>query len=131
MLALHVGFAGPVRTPRFPSMAAETTTMSIDDVLSLIRPAVRNQGEYVVDHPSGIDVKLNQNESPFDLPDEIKEELLDAFGQVEFNRYPSEQPEGLRRALAEHEGVSPEHSSSLELAEAGNAPAPQDVAAAD
>ena len=83
--------------------------MSIDDVLSLIRPAVRNQGEYVVDHPSGIDVKLNQNESPFDLPDEIKEELLDAFGQVEFNRYPSEQPEGLRRALAEHEGVSPEH----------------------
>ena len=90
-------------------MAAETTKMSIDDVLSLIRPAVRNQGEYVVDHPSGIDVKLNQNESPFDLPDELKEELLDAFGQVEFNRYPSEQPEALRRALAEHEGVSPEH----------------------
>ncbi len=83
--------------------------MSIDDVLSLIRPAVRNQGEYVVDHPSGIDVKLNQNESPFDLPDEIKEELLDAFGQVDFNRYPSEQPQELRRALAEHEGVSPEH----------------------
>lgn len=90
-------------------MAVPASAMSTDDVLSLIRPAVRNQGEYVVDHPSGIDVKLNQNESPFDLPDDLKAELLDAFGEVEFNRYPSEQPQDLRRALAEHDGVSPEH----------------------
>jgi histidinol-phosphate aminotransferase len=91
------------------AMAVESTAPSIDDVLAHVRPAVRGESEYVVDQPSGIDVKLNQNESPFDLPQELKDELLDAFGQVEFNRYPNEQPERLRRALAEHDGVSPEH----------------------
>jgi histidinol-phosphate aminotransferase len=58
--------------------------------------------------PSGIDVKLNQNESPFDLPEEMKEEVLSAYGQVEMNRYPTEQPEDLRHALAEYDGVDPE-----------------------
>ncbi|PSQ69551.1 MAG: histidinol-phosphate transaminase, partial [Bacteroidetes bacterium QH_1_64_81] len=49
---------------------------------------MRDRSEYVVDMPSGIDVKLNQNESPFDLPDELKQELLDVYEQVEVNRYP-------------------------------------------
>jgi len=50
-------------------MAVQTPPTSTDDVLSLIRPAVRNESEYVVDAPSSTpEVKLNQNESPFDLP---------------------------------------------------------------
>ena len=90
-------------------MAVDAASSSIDDLLSRIRPAVRERSEYVVDLPSGIDVKLNQNESPFDLPDELKQELLDVYEQVELNRYPTEQPERLRRALAEHDGVAPEN----------------------
>jgi histidinol-phosphate aminotransferase len=89
-------------------MASDAPATSIDDLLQRIRPAVRERSEYVVDMPSGIDVKLNQNESPFGLPEEIKEELLDVYEQVEMNRYPSEQPERLRHALAEHDGVDPE-----------------------
>jgi histidinol-phosphate aminotransferase len=89
-------------------MAVDAAPTSIDDLLQRIRPAVRERSEYVVDMPSGIDVKLNQNESPFDLPEELKEELLDVYEQVELNRYPTEQPERLRRALAEHDGVAPE-----------------------
>lgn len=89
-------------------MAVDAASTSIDDVVELIRPAVRERSEYVVDAPSGIDVKLNQNESPFDLPDALKEELLDVFEQVEFNRYPTEQPDRLRHALAEHDGVDPD-----------------------
>ncbi|PSQ64595.1 MAG: histidinol-phosphate transaminase [Bacteroidetes bacterium QH_2_64_74] len=89
-------------------MAVDAAPTSIDDLLQRIRPAVRDRSEYVVDMPSGIDVKLNQNESPFDLPDELKQELLDVYEQVEVNRYPTEQPERLRRALAEHDGVEPE-----------------------
>jgi len=91
------------------AMAVQTSTTTVDDVISLIRPAVRNESEYVVDTPSGIDVKLNQNESPFDLPGELKDELLNAFAQIEFNRYPGEQPERLRRAVAEHDDVTPGH----------------------
>jgi len=52
-------------------------------------------------------VKLNQNESPFDLPPQMKRELLEAFFQIDFNRYPSEQPEKLIRALESHCGVEP------------------------
>jgi histidinol-phosphate aminotransferase len=89
-------------------MTADVSSSTVDDVLAQIRPAVRDRSEYVVDHPSGIDVKINQNESPFDLPDALKKELLSAFEQVEFNRYPTEQPDRLRHALAEYDGVDPE-----------------------
>ncbi|PSQ71252.1 MAG: histidinol-phosphate transaminase [Bacteroidetes bacterium QH_2_64_26] len=89
-------------------MTADVSPSTVDNVLAQIRPAVRDRSEYVVDAPSGIDVKINQNESPFDLPDALKEELLSAFEQVEFNRYPTEQPDRLRHALAEYDGVDPE-----------------------
>ena len=89
-------------------MPVQTSSPSIDDVLDLIRPAVRNESEYVVGAPPTADVKLNQNESPFDLPEELKEELLDVYDEVEFNRYPTEQPDRLRHALAEHDDVPPE-----------------------
>ena len=89
-------------------MAVDTDSPSLDDVLHHIRPAVRDRSEYIVDMPEGIDVKLNQNESPFDLPAGLKQELLDAHQRVQMNRYPSEQPEDLRHALAEYDGVNPD-----------------------
>jgi histidinol-phosphate aminotransferase len=89
-------------------MAVETSATTTDDVLDCIRSAVRNESEYVVGTPPDIEVKLNQNESPYDLPDELKEELLTSFSEVEFNRYPTEQPDRLRDALAEHNDVPPE-----------------------
>ena len=89
-------------------MAVKSSPSSIDDVVELIRPAVRGESEYLVDTPPDIEVKLNQNESPYDLPADLKDELLDAFADVAFNRYPSEQPGRLRRALAEHDDVPPE-----------------------
>ena len=89
-------------------MAVDAAPPSIDDLLQHIRPAVRERSEYIVDMPEGIDVKLNQNESPFDLPEGLKQELLDAHTQVEMNRYPSEQPEALRQALADYDGVDPD-----------------------
>jgi histidinol-phosphate aminotransferase len=87
-------------------MAVDTS--SIDDVLSCIRPAVRERSEYVVGMPPDIEVKLNQNESPYDLPEEIKAELRDTVSAMNFNRYPAEQPTELRDALAEHDDVPAE-----------------------
>ncbi|PSQ97852.1 MAG: histidinol-phosphate transaminase [Bacteroidetes bacterium SW_9_63_38] len=89
-------------------MAVETSVTSTDDVIDCIRPAVRERSEYVVDSPPDIEVKLNQNESPFDLPDDLKAELQEEVEDIEWNRYPNEQPTRLREALAEREGVSPE-----------------------
>lgn len=83
------------------SAPAEKT---VDQILEYIRPAVRNESPYIVDAPEEAPVKLNQNESPFDLPEELKAEILDAIADIEFNRYPSEQPMRLRAALAEYTG---------------------------
>ena len=63
-----------------------------EQLLALFRPAVRAQKPYLVPGARPVSVKLNQNESPFDLPPALKRELLEAFFQIDFNRYPSEHP---------------------------------------
>ena len=71
----------------------------------MIRQPVRNQKPYLV--PGSAfepDTKLNQNESPFDLPADLKQELVDVFLETPFNRYPKEHPYQLRQALAEKLG---------------------------
>ncbi|WP_234553445.1 pyridoxal phosphate-dependent aminotransferase [Thermus caliditerrae] len=45
-------------------------------------------------------VKLDQNESPFDLPEPLKEEALRRMARLPWNRYPEIHAEGLRRKLA-------------------------------
>ncbi|NBC17700.1 MAG: histidinol-phosphate transaminase [Bacteroidetes bacterium] len=81
---------------------ADATPTTLDQVLDHIRPAVRRQEPYLVGHPPDVSVKLNQNESPFDLPDELKDELLAQFREISFNRYPTEQPDRLCQALADY-----------------------------
>ncbi len=89
-------------------MESTPALSSMDDVISLIRPSVRQEHAYVVGAPSHTEVKLNQNESPFDLPMSLKEELAEEFTRIEANRYPPEQPQELVEAVAEFDGVDPE-----------------------
>lgn len=76
-----------------------------EQLLKLFRPAVRAEKPYLVPGARPVAVKLNQNESPFDLPPGMKRELLEAFFQIDFNRYPSEQPGRLIQAIESHCGV--------------------------
>lgn len=76
--------------------------------LDHIRPAVRRERPYIVGGPEKPAVKLNQNESPFDLPEEMKRELVDRFLEIPANRYPREQPWELRDRLAASLGLDPE-----------------------
>ena len=71
----------------------------LEQVLSHIRPAVRRERPYHVGGMPDILVKLNQNECPLDVPEDLKQELLEAFFYTPFNRYPTEQPDRLRHAL--------------------------------
>ena len=52
-------------------------------------------------------VKLNQNESPVDWPDDDKAQVLARVAAREWNRYPADS-DALRRAFARHVGVEPE-----------------------
>ncbi|HXF82655.1 MAG TPA: histidinol-phosphate transaminase [bacterium] len=51
-------------------------------------------------------VRLNQNESPLDWPDEAKAEVLARVAARDWNRYPAD-PEPVRAAFAAHVGVEP------------------------
>ncbi len=81
---------------------------ALDRVIGAFRPAVRALHPYLVGRPPDVHTKLNQNESPYDLPEALKEEIVAAFREAPFNRYPTEQPERLKAALSERLGVPPE-----------------------
>lgn len=72
--------------------------------LDLIRPEVRALRAYRVATDVDEAAKLDQNESPFDLPVERKRALVEAFLATEWNRYPPDRPHALRARLAAHLG---------------------------
>ncbi len=77
------------------------------DGLSLIKPAVLGQPGYTLVSPAARR-KLNQNESPFDFPAELKREVFaQVLGQL-WQRYPEFVPRDLQAALARHYGWIPE-----------------------
>ncbi|MEP7175141.1 MAG: histidinol-phosphate transaminase [Gemmatimonadales bacterium] len=75
--------------------------------LALIKPAVRAQSAYTLSAPAAVR-KLNQNESPWDVPAEVKRETLAAADAAPWQRYPEFAPPALLAALAAHYGWVPE-----------------------
>jgi len=71
--------------------------------LALIKPSVRAQAAYTLAAPPGRR-KLNQNESPFDFPTELKREVLEQAASQPWQRYPPFAPPELLARLAEHYG---------------------------
>jgi histidinol-phosphate aminotransferase len=60
--------------------------------------------------PQGeVRAKLNQNESPFDVPQSIKEELAAAARTLHWNRYPENESPQLKQALARQFDLTPDH----------------------
>lgn len=55
------------------------------------------------------DVRLDANESCFDLPDEIKERLCDEIRKLGFNRYPDPNATEAVKAFCGYYGLSPEN----------------------
>ncbi|MDR7434750.1 MAG: histidinol-phosphate transaminase [Armatimonadota bacterium] len=80
-------------------------TLRRDHQRAAARPEVRALRPYRLDQ-SRFQVKLNQNENPYDWPEEIKEEVLRRLRASPWNRYPSVDAAPLRQALAEAMGLS-------------------------
>src|SRR5881396_18228 len=77
-----------------------------DAALALIKPEVRAQTAYTLDAPR-VPRKLNQNESPFDAPDAVKQAVIRAMRDEPWNRYPPFTPtELLERLAARHAWVA-------------------------
>ena len=83
---------------------SDQTDPALRRACALVRPEVRGQKAYKV--PTTLEgAKLDQNESPSDVPDAIKEAILSAFAEEAWNRYPDDRPHRLVRAIEEKEGL--------------------------
>ena len=71
--------------------------------LDAIKPQVRSLPEYsLAARETG--VKLNQNENPFEVPDDLKAEVLEFARTRPWGRYPEFVPDEFLSLLAEHVG---------------------------
>ena len=75
--------------------------------MALIKPAVRAQTAYTLSAPPARR-KLNQNESPWDVPPALKREVLAAAEAAAWHRYPDFAPPELLAALAARYGWTPD-----------------------
>jgi histidinol-phosphate aminotransferase len=69
-----------------------------------LEPSLLNAKVYKIDTPD-CPVKLDQNESPFDWPSDLKKKVLDRVGAVAWNRYPSAYNDSLTASVARIAGV--------------------------
>lgn len=74
----------------------------------LVRPQVRAERVYRVPTSVEAAAKIDQNESPYDFPADVKEAALARFAAEPWNRYPDDRPHRLVAALAERVGLPPE-----------------------
>lgn len=75
--------------------------MSFGDKLSAFEP--------YLPFPYAEQVRLDANESGYDIPADIKQQMLYAISNVAFNRYPDPNAKDLCQAFAEYYGVSSDH----------------------
>lgn len=72
-----------------------------------VRQQVRELTGYHLDQPPH-KIKLNQNESPYDLPEALKKKVLARLAKLNWNRYPSPYADSLCQKLGQHLDWDPE-----------------------
>ena len=70
--------------------------MKVSEVVKSFKPYKVLEGDYKI--------WLDKNENPFDIPTEIKEEILEELKNIPFNRYPHITADPLREKIAEFLG---------------------------
>ncbi len=71
---------------------------------TFVTPSLISASAYKIDTPK-VAIKLDQNESPWDLPQSLKEKVLKRLMQRPWNRYPSAFADELAQDLAAYAGV--------------------------
>lgn len=75
--------------------------------IGLLKPSVRALRAYLLEAPS-TPRKLNQNEAPTDLPDDLRREVLARAARMPWHRYPAFVPAELCARIAERHDWVPE-----------------------
>src|SRR5213592_992569 len=90
-----------------PTGAALRDSPAVAAALARIKPEVRAQQAYTLTAPAAAR-KLDQNESPFDAPDGVKDAVLTAARAAPWNRYPPYTPGDLLERIARRHGWTPD-----------------------
>lgn len=75
----------------------------LEAALARVKPSVRAMGAYTL-RPYEPRIKLNQNESPYDVPDELKARIAERLKHRPWNRYPPFVARSFISAVAEATG---------------------------
>src|SRR6516225_10105071 len=73
------------------------------DPIQTVKPGVRAIRAYSL-HPYRANIKINQNENPFDMPQEIKDEVARRLADRPWSRYPDFMASELLEQLAAFAG---------------------------
>lgn len=76
-------------------------------LLDLVKPEVLSLTAYRAEEPRPDLIKLDANESPFPLPEELRQELRRTLDRVDVHRYPDPKADRLRSVLAAQLQVAP------------------------
>ena len=79
----------------------------IEQLRAYMRSEIRALQPYAAE-PAGPSIRLDANESPYDLPEDFKQDILEGLRALPWNRYPDPLAVELRQVLARQEGVSPD-----------------------
>ena len=84
--------------------------------MSMIKQCIKNLSQYEVPQDASI-VKLNQNESPIDIPQQLKDLVFEKLSDTSWNRYPDGSAEVLLRKIAHytsfpHDGIMVANASN-------------------
>src|SRR2546426_472291 len=90
-----------------PTGAALRDSPAVAAALARIKPEVRAQQAYTLTAPAAAR-KLNQNESPFDAPDGVKDAVLTAARAAPGTRSPPSPPADLLERIARRHGWTPD-----------------------
>ncbi len=82
----------------------------------MIKQCIKNLSQYEVPQDASI-VKLNQNESPIDIPQQLKDLVFEKLSDTSWNRYPDGSAEVLLRKIAHytsfpHDGIMVANASN-------------------
>jgi histidinol-phosphate aminotransferase len=77
------------------------STMKRNSILDFVKQPVRDIAAYTLKEYE-FEVKINQNENPYDVPAELKQRILDYAADRSWSRYPPFEPERLYDLLAEY-----------------------------
>ncbi len=69
--------------------------------MNLIKESVLRLNEYKVAQ-KGARIKLNQNESPYGVPEELRAQIIDRLNRQDWNRYPALEPEALINSIGRY-----------------------------